>query len=483
MFALLRSRLCFLGGFDMRGILKAFVLLVGFIAVHAAFAVDYYWHVQGDSAHYSDPSSACDSWGGGIYGSGTVTTATRVSDDEWSCNARPSSGSLGITRAVFRAGDFCPSGSTYNSLTGACDAPEQSPCESTVGQTISHQHRLGDFTGAGQVGGYIPPPGVLCSNSCQYSSTGTAASNVFRFVDNNPNGVFGVYTYIGNGVQCTGGESGVTAPSSTAMTPSTDKSSECSNKVTDAEGRVSYICTAADVFKDPGSVNCGEVSGKFRCYSKTPIPHLTDREVTTEVSEKTNADGSKDITTTTTTTTTNCSGVNSCSTTTSVSNGSDHINSDGSQGSQSSSCEGDCEGPEEEQESSKVSGESCDVSVACEGDAIQCAILRQQKESRCQTEELYDFESNKAAIDGVLQGEQFQITEQEVQAPSFISEATSFLPKSCPSPESASLNTGGLNVSLEFQPLCDFAEALGPLIVIVATVFASLYVGRAFGGE
>ncbi|WP_143068430.1 virulence factor TspB C-terminal domain-related protein [Azotobacter beijerinckii] len=102
---------------------------------------------------------------------------------------------------------------------------------------------------------------------------------------------------------------------------------------------------------------------------------------------------------------------------------------------------------------------------------------------RCKVDKLYDLDSNKAAIDQMLQGDQFQVDQQVTQAPSFISEATSFLPKSCPPPETTSLSTGGLNVSFEYQPLCDFAEALGPLVVIVASVFSALYVGRAFGGE
>ena len=45
------------------------------------------------------------------------------------------------------------------------------------------------------------------------------------------------------------------------------------------------------------------------------------------------------------------------------------------------------------------------------------------------------------------------------------------------------MSFGGHSFQLKFDPMCSLAELLAPLVVIVATLFAALYVGRSFGGE
>lgn len=486
-----------------RGSLLALTLL----ASGQTYAVDYYWMVTTsvttsiNTAHYSSPSSACDAilnyfvnanaavnWRiESLYRNSNTSYGCLIYRQPQSGGAWTQQGNYGITRN----GDTCPVGTTYNSSTGLCDA--QDPCLSTVGNPISHQHRLGDFTGTGQVGGYTPPPGVLCSNSCQYASNGGAASNVFRFADNSPNGVFGVYTYTGNGVQCTGGEAGVTAPGSS--TPNTDKSSECTNKVTDAEGRVSYSCTAADVFKDPGSMNCGEVDGQFECYSKTPIPTLTDKEVTTEVTETTNADGSKDTTTTTTTNKTTCSGVGSCSTTTTTNVTNSRTNADGSAGAESSSCTGaDCgktgEQGEEETEPSTVSGDTaCTALPACQGDAIQCAILRQTHQQRCQTEEFQKIDMAQLDQDVAAEfaGAAFQPIQPTADSTfdfSTMLDTSSTVSAGCPALPDLSFSVAGQSDTFDFgiatDELCKYANWFSYLLVAFAMWRAAEILARGF---
>ncbi|WP_430736800.1 virulence factor TspB C-terminal domain-related protein [Pseudomonas aeruginosa] len=47
-----------------------------------------------------------------------------------------------------------------------------------------------------------------------------------------------------------------------------------------------------------------------------------------------------------------------------------------------------------------------------------------------------------------------------------------------------SLSTGGgHSFTFSYKPLCAFASDLGVLIVVAASIFATLYVGRGFGGE
>ncbi|WP_422766536.1 virulence factor TspB C-terminal domain-related protein [Pseudomonas aeruginosa] len=42
---------------------------------------------------------------------------------------------------------------------------------------------------------------------------------------------------------------------------------------------------------------------------------------------------------------------------------------------------------------------------------------------------------------------------------------------------------GGHSFTFSYKPLCAFASDLGVLIVVAASIFATLYVGRGFGGE
>src|SRR5690606_8192437 len=76
--------------------------------------------------------------------------------------------------------------------------PEPNQCEATNGQTVSHEHLMKSAVGQPT----IDPPGSVCGNGCQYAFTYTAASNVYVYSSGNPPGVFGVYSYSGNGIQC-----------------------------------------------------------------------------------------------------------------------------------------------------------------------------------------------------------------------------------------------------------------------------------------
>ncbi|WP_425090094.1 virulence factor TspB C-terminal domain-related protein [Stutzerimonas stutzeri] len=141
---------------------------------------------------------------------------------------------------------------------------------------------------------------------------------------------------------------------------------------------------------------------------------------------------------------------------------------------------------EEGEDDSSVGGEPCDATLTCEGDAVQCAILRQQKELRCHAEEQADFEKHESAIEAAVTGDRFQLDEGSgvIDVPSFINQGTRFLPSACPAAESFSLTTaGGSTFQLSYEPLCRAASDLSGLFVAVATVLAALYVGRGVGGQ
>jgi len=147
---------------------------------------------------------------------------------------------------------------------------------------------------------------------------------------------------------------------------------------------------------------------------------------------------------------------------------------------------GDGNDGEDEEPTSSVGGESCDATLSCEGDAVQCALLRQQKALHCHQKEQDDFNEHKADITALVQGDKFQLDEggAAIEVPSFINQGTRFLPSTCPAAESFSLRMGGgRTFEISYEPLCRAASDLSGLFVAVATVLAALYVGRSVGGQ
>lgn len=484
----------------MKRIVGLFVALVSLLA-NSAFAVDYFWYTGSSltGTHYESAVSACQSYNGLAYSS-TIHWQYRglswINEFTADCVGdyiRDADGS--IYRAndkkgpARRSGDSCPAGAEYNSATGECVAPEPDQCAPTNGQLIGHMHKQADITEFGGMANLKYPPDSLCDGSCEYTTP--AVEGCYRFVSGDPAGVFCDYSYRGTGVSCTADTTKPEHQDPESKTPVAEKTNECTNKVEDAEGRQSFSCTAADKYTDPGNMDCGEVNGEFQCLPKTPMPKQTEKIVVTDVSEKVNADGSKDTTTTTTTTTTTCTGANSCQSTTTTNVNNSKTNADGTDGGSSDTCSGpgckDADGKDqedrEEEEGNSVTGESCDVAVTCNGDAVQCAILRQQKEQRCAVDDAMDYDKHKAQIDQLTQGEEYQVKEETFEIPSFATGATRFLPSSaCPAPGRVTL-TSGRSLEFDYSPFCGFAEGLAPVVVAGALLFAALYVGRGLGGS
>lgn len=137
-------------------------------------------------------------------------------------------------------------------------------------------------------------------------------------------------------------------------------------------------------------------------------------------------------------------------------------------------------GEEGETKPSTVGGESCATELRCEGDAIQCAILRKQKDQVCQ----WKFDSEvQSQVEASVSGPGYQLDEKQVGVSSLFTEALSqgrWLPNNCPAPRS--VNIMGRSYSFEWQPLCHFAESIGPLIVALASIFFAVFIGRGIKG-
>ncbi|MGE8297146.1 MAG: virulence factor TspB C-terminal domain-related protein [Pseudomonas sp.] len=137
-------------------------------------------------------------------------------------------------------------------------------------------------------------------------------------------------------------------------------------------------------------------------------------------------------------------------------------------------------GEDGEAKPSTVGGESCATELRCEGDAIQCAILRKQKDQVCQ----WKFDSEvQSQVEASLSGPGYQLDEKQVGVGSLFTEALNqgrWLPSTCPA--ARSINIMGRSYSFEWQPLCHFAESIGPLIVALASIFFAVFIGRGIKG-
>lgn len=134
--------------------------------------------------------------------------------------------------------------------------------------------------------------------------------------------------------------------------------------------------------------------------------------------------------------------------------------------------------------SSVASGMACNQSTVCQGDAIQCAILAQQKAQRCQDVSDSDYPAQEDAIKSLVDGPEFELEETEIAAPSLFDQHGRFLSGStCPPPETFHLShAGGHTLEFSYDPICRLASDLSWVIVAFATLAAALYVGRSFGG-
>lgn len=137
-----------------------------------------------------------------------------------------------------------------------------------------------------------------------------------------------------------------------------------------------------------------------------------------------------------------------------------------------------------------VAGLPCDATLACSGDAIQCAMLQTQKEQKCLSASALDWPDQKADVESYVaaqsEGSEFDEGDGDVDVSGLFGDAinTRFFPSTCPPAESVSLNTaGGRTFEFTYEPLCQLASDFSYLIVLAASIFFAVYVGRSMGGE
>lgn len=337
---------------------------------------------------------------------------------------RPTGTDKFLASQLWRGGDSCPAGTEYDAENGECYKPTED-CASTVGALFPARGPTAPVIESGgrfYIGG--PPASEItaCYQSCRYGEGGRASS-CYRLPGSTTEG-FCNYILKGLGESCSA-DSYQFATSGDPLNPGTDPGdpSVPPSDPNDPGCPSGWMWSGTTCVKDPGAGN-GEGNGS----------------------------------------------------------------GEGSGGGESSGGGGggsDEEGDEPSDNS--VQGEDCDAELSCSGDAIQCAVLRQQKELRCQIEVLNDFDKHQDDIAKTIEGEDFELTkDEEINVAGFLSEGTGrrFLPSACPADKTFSLRTGGgRTFAFTYAPLCQLATDLSYLIVIAATIFFAVYVGRSFGGE
>lgn len=465
-----------------------------FFLVTPAFASDYWWETaySTNGIAYSSyksptPSQTCDllvsamGW--------TEKSLTSSSSTFYTCKYRTAPNATGQTN-IERKGTDCPSGSNLDETTGICVS--SNPCSLKTGTPVTwivkytqEQYQKAIGGGGSTPNQWIDSGG--CKAEISTKSCGTAADG--------SGACFGVAVFngdqwpadsVGEHTDCTG------SPDCPAPKVEFDASNDhsCTAITYTGNGASQYQCVTEAIAENPGAVSCGQVttggSTQWVCTAPKPTPTSEKSKVTETVKTTPNADGSTDKETTKVTETTKCkAGVCQTETTTNVTNSG--TNTDGSEKPSTETCKGpECaddktkeELEEEDEVEASASGVGCAETLACDGDAVACAILRSQKEEKCTAEEAGDYPGKKSDIDALLTGPQFEAPQgSEINLSGIFSTGTRFLPSACPAPMPLSIASVGRTITISFAPLCTLAEVLSYLIVAMAGLFFVRYVGE-----
>lgn len=481
------------------------------LVAQVARAQDFYWQVQGVDGQFASAMEACSArYPAPVVKSTYTQTLTGFRDDPGSndpvyheCIIKNTSNSGAWEPyytyiPLYRWGTSCPVDTEYDPIAGECIALEPDQCATQTGEFV-HEYNAGSLDPS------VPPslpPSSICESGCLYNRTATV-KGCNRFLEattgKDLDSVYCKVVYQGAGSQCTTNSpppgsvfDQPPAKPPADSTPQFTSENQCGEWVTNADGSQTRSCNSTEQLKEPGQLNCDNAGEYLQCTTGKPAPRFEDTSKTEQTTKTTNPDGSSTTETSTTTDKTVCVGTKPCTSTTANETSTSGTNADGTPGDESKACtgngctsEGAEEGEEEGAERLAAAG-SCDAGFTCSGDAIDCEVLRQQKEQLCLAEEMADFPKHQSAIEAAVTGDQFQLDEGSgvIDVPSFINQGTRFLPSACPTAERFSLITaGGRSFELSYEPLCRAASDLSGLLVAVATVLAALYVGRSVGGQ
>lgn len=490
-----------------------YLILLFFLSSPYVFAQDYYWKV-------TRPNNSSITWGMANTPEAACIAATSAADEyttdasnfvfshtvfisptRYFCrwNVTTSGGGSSYTQYyVNRYGSTCPSGTAYNETTGICDPDE---CKAKEGQTTG-----------------VSKSGLKNDSFLTVTYSATLKRN---FYNHSPLAcVSGCAVDIARSLKCTldtagqyrcGGSGTYNGTSCSSENPSADPDPNGTDPVPQEKtidepciyGTVNGVTSCVSRKKIDTEGLFGDSQGACSNPAGCPgaDPKSNETKIDTQVTNDPQPNGDTKTTKTDTKTTTICqSSDTNCTVTTTTKTTTTTTNGNGTVTSTTGVCSGpdcssntnpdadgdgwgDCVGDDcgDGNGGSTVNGEDCGVPLACEGDAIQCAILRQEKENNCKWMLGPDEE---AAVVAQVSGEGFQLEENSVDTSSFFTDAINqgrWLSSGCPSPRTISVM--GTSVTFSWQPICDFAVAMAPIIVAMASLFFALFVFRGIKGN
>lgn len=242
---------------------------------------------------------------------------------------------------IQRVDNSCATGDTL--VNGVCKSATQANCADAT--------TMSKYVGAWVVGGGSTAPNYACIQGCQYPQGSTAVGLQTSY---------GMSVGKGNGQVCSGANY---------------DSIDTTTKPTDPPSPVSCA--------QKGKVY-GTVNGVGDCYKGGDVPGTSIKQNDTKTSTTTDASGvqAPTQTTNTTTTITNVNGVSTVTQTTTKPDGSKETTTD----TKDSYCSKNPNDKLCKDISSATGGDDCAAAPACNGDAVQCAMLKQQWLGRCQYE-------------------------------------------------------------------------------------------------
>lgn len=430
-----------------------FLLALSVVSTSAS-AADYYFVVRDGKANgitntFSSAGSACSAWVSKmqeVWGTDWAVTSDgpeRINDSLYSCATKRTKRNgeyYNINTSIDRMGDACPANSEYNPATGSCDAV--SACKARAGERFGWGYKtpVGYVTNGGKHG----INEYLSYEGCE------ATAGDFNCAAANDGSDYGYCKGIGT---LTGNDAKTndTAVGNTAQ--GTDPT-----KATDTTCGIGYTWSGTTCVKNPDK-DPGTDPG-------------TGGDTGTGTDPGTGGD------------TGSGGGGGGSSGGGSGSDGGTGTTPGTGDGSGTGTTPGDDGKDDEGEEGSdrKVSGTDCGASMACSGDAIDCAIAQQQKKTYCELKDNMDLSKGKSSIESDIKSDKYQLDEDTVDVSSgYFSEGTRWLPTSCPADQFVSLSQVAIKFDMRIP--CEAAGILGHLLVALGAIFFAVYVGRAFGGE
>jgi hypothetical protein len=477
----------------------------------ASSAAEYSWYGRdgdGYSGSGASPSAACsdliskrNAWekqNNNSFRTYSIGGITKQSETTFRCSVKYTwnSGSATYPVDFNRSGTSCPSGQVYDSTTGECKLDDPLNCAAKEGQPTNWRAEFASRDAYDQ-------NRIICNTSQGGCGVDVCSGAAYTCQTEGRTGKFvctgdGVYTGDPQAPSSGEGVDGCEGPLCEPSPPQTSSSDKSCTTPAVVEGVTTYTCVTENNSNQWADSDCavGEFNGVqgLHCTSPDYVPESNDMTRTDNVTESNNPDGGKTTTTESQTDQTKCKAGN-CSSTSTTTTTTTTTNGNGQTTGESSTCTGDrCddpstpgkdeseEEPEEEQPVERtVSGDACSSSLSCEGDAIDCAILRQQKAMRCSL----DWDTQKGAVIAEAGRAEYQLQTEEIDASSLFSgpSASRWLSPSCPADRSIYLTLTDSSITFSWSFVCQYASALGNLLVALASLFFAVYVGRAFGGD